>query len=236
MTDLPQMLTKHESSPILTHTVEGVKYVLGQQTLLILMSLIAVSSFLSRPYQTLMPVFSGVTLKESAGPIVAFLCNGTKSVFNCQAPEALPLGLLFSAVGLGAIMGAFLVASLPEHAPRGRMLTVGNLSFPLFLLIFVNSHSMVLSLLVMVFVGMSHVFQNAMANTLLQLTSPDHLRGRVMSLYSLVSHGMHHLGGLQAGFVADWIGASMSVGLGAGVSLKYGLFVAFRYREVRNLA
>jgi MFS family permease len=144
--------------------------------------------------------------------------------------------LLLSAVGLGAILGAFLVASLPEHAPRGRMLTVGNLAFPFLLLVFVNSHSMVLSLVVMVLVGLSHVFQNAMANTLLQLTSPDHLRGRVMSLYSLVSHGMHHLGGLQAGFVADWIGAPLSVGLGAGVSLIYGLFVAFRYREVRNLA
>ena len=237
MTDLPRVLTKQESSPIVAHTIAGVKYVLGQQTLLILMSLIAVSSFLSRPYQTLMPVFSNITLKESAQPIVAILCNGTKSfVLNCRAPEALPLGMLLSAVGLGAILGAFLVASLPEHAPRGRMLTVGNLAFPFLLLVFVNSHSMVLSLVVMVLVGLSHVFQNAMANTLLQLTSPDHLRGRVMSLYSLVSHGMHHLGGLQAGFVADWIGAPLSVGLGAGVSLIYGLFVAFRYREVRNLA
>jgi MFS family permease len=237
MTDLPQILTRQEQTPIITHTVEGVKYVLGQQTLLVLMSLIAVSSFLSRPYQTLMPVFSNITLKESSQPIIAFLCNGTNvTVFNCQAPEAIPLGLLLSAVGLGAIMGAFLMASLPEQAPRGRLLTVGNLSFPFLLLVFVNSHSMVLSLLVMILVGLSHVFQNAMANTLLQLTSPDRLRGRVMSLYSLVSHGMHHLGGLQAGFVADWIGAPLSVGLGAGVSLLYGLFVAFRYREVRNLA
>jgi predicted MFS family arabinose efflux permease len=237
MTDLPRMLIKHEPTPIMTHTVEGVKYVLGQQTLLVLMSLIAVSSFLSRPYQTLMPVFSSMTLKESAQPIVAFLCDGAKwTVFNCQAPEAIPLGLLFSAVGLGAIMGAFLMASLPEHAPRGRLLTAGNLSFPFLLLIFVTSHSMVLSSLVMVLVGMSHVFQNAMANTLLQLASPDPLRGRVMSLYALVSHGMHHLGGLQAGFVADWIGAPLSIGLGASFSMMYGLFVAFRYREVRNLA
>jgi len=237
MTDLPQTFVRQEQAPVLTHTIQGVKYVLGQQTLLILMSLIAVSSFLSRPYQTLMPVFSNTTLKESAQPIVALLCDGAKlTFFNCQAPEAIPLGLLLSAVGLGAIMGAFLMASLPEHAPRGRLLTVGNLSFPLLLLVFVYSQSMVFSLFIMILVGLSHVFQNAMANTLLQLSSPDPLRGRVMSLYSLVSHGMHHLGGLQAGFMADWIGAPVSIGVGAGFSLLYGLFVAIRYREVRNLA
>jgi MFS-type transporter involved in bile tolerance (Atg22 family) len=94
---------------------------------------------------------------------------------------------------------------------------------------------MLLSLVMMLFVGMSHVFQNAMANTLLQLAAPDQLRGRVMSLYSLVSHGMTHLGGLQAGFVADWVGAPISIGVGAGFSLLYGLFVAIRYPSVRQL-
>jgi predicted MFS family arabinose efflux permease len=155
---------------------------------------------------------------------------------NCQVPAAIPLGLLLSAVGLGAVAGAFLVASLPENARRGQMLTLGNLSFPFFLLLFVNSHSMTLSLLLMLFVGMSHVFQNSMANTLLQLTTPDQLRGRVMSLYSLVSHGMTQMGGLQAGFVTDWFSAPLSVGFGAGFSLLYGIFIAVRYPKVRNLA
>jgi MFS-type transporter involved in bile tolerance (Atg22 family) len=133
-------------------------------------------------------------------------------------------------------VGAFLVASLPEKARRGQMLTLGNLSFPFLLLIFVSSNSMLLSLVVMLLIGASHVFQNSMANTLLQLTSPDPLRGRVMSLYSLVSHGMTHVGSLQAGFIADWVGAPISIGVGAGFSLLYGIFVAVRYQEVRNLA
>ncbi len=237
MRDLPHIVPeKQETAPVLAHMAEGLRYVLGQQTLLVLMSLVAVSSFLSRPYQTLMPVFADVTLKESAQPVIKLLCDGKAAVLNCQAPEAIPLGLLLSAVGLGAVAGAVLVASLPEKARRGQMLTLGNLTFPFFLLIFVSSRSMLLSLVVMLLVGVSHVFQNAMANTLLQLTAPDQLRGRVMSLYSLVSHGMTHVGGLQAGFVADWVGAPISIGVGAGFSLLYGLFVAARYRQVRNLA
>ena len=155
---------------------------------------------------------------------------------SCRAPEAIPLGLLLSAVGVGAVAGAFLVASLSEKSRRGQMLTLGNLCFPLFLLLFVNSQSMTLSLVLMLFVGMSHVFQNAMANTLLQLNAPDQLRGRVMSLYSLVSHGMTHLGGLQAGLAPDWVGAPVSIGVGAGFSLLYGCFIALQYRKVRNLS
>jgi MFS family permease len=220
----------------LAHMREGLRYVAGQQTLLVLMSLVAVSSFLSRPYQTLMPVFADVTLKESAGPLIAALCGGESPLMQCRAPQALPLGLLLSAVGVGAITGALLVASLPAKAPRGLMLTIGNLAFPACLLIFVSSRSLLFSLFVMLFVGMSHVFQNAMANTLLQLSAPDGMRGRVMSLYSLVSGGMHHLGGLQAGFAADWLGPSLSIGLGGALSLLYGLFVAVRYPRVRRLA
>ena len=57
-----------------------------------------------------------------------------------------------------------------------------------------------------------------------------------MSLYSLVTQGMTHVGGLQAGFTADWLGAPVSIGLGAGVALSYGSFVALRYRRVRDMA
>jgi MFS family permease len=220
----------------LAHTTEGLRFVLGQETLLVLMSLVAISSFLSRPYQTLMPVFANVTLRESAQPLVALLCSGGGAWINCRVPEALPLGMLMSAMGLGAVMGAFVVASLPQHARRGRWLTVGNLTFPFFLLLFVTSRSFLFSLIFMLLVGISQVFQNSLANTLLQLNAPDALRGRVMSLYFLVSHGMNSLGGLQAGLAADWLGAPLSLGLGAGVSLLYGLFVAARYRKVRDLA
>lgn len=236
MRNLPKVSKERaENTSMVAHTIEGLRFVFAQQTMLILMSLVAVSSFLSKPYQTLMPVFADVNLQESARPVIAFLCNGEHLFPNCQAPEALPLGLLLAAMGLGAVMGALLVASLPEHARRGWVLTVGNLSFPLLLLIFVTSSSMVLSLVLMVLTGLTRVMQNAMANTLLQITAPDAMRGRVMSLYSLVSQGMMQLGGVQAGFVADWIGAPLSIGIGAAISLAYGGYVAVRYRQVREM-
>lgn len=237
MRNLPKIsVEKHQEKQVLIHMKEGISFVFAQQTLLVLMSLVAVNSFLSRPYQTLMPVFADRMLKTSAQPVVAFLCEGENPLIRCQAPEALPLGLLLSATGLGAIIGALVVASLPERARRGRVLTLGNLGLPLLLLFFVNSRSLLLSMFLLVFVGMGQVLQNAMANTLVQVTAPDHLRGRVMSLYSLVTQGMTHVGGLQAGFMADWVGAPISVGAGAALALLYGSFVALRYRKVRDMA
>jgi len=236
MRDLPQGRQPQKRLPeVVADTKEGIRYVLNQQLLLVLMSLVAVTSFLSRPYQTLLPVFAGSMRAGSAQPVVAYICNGQHFLLTCREPAALPLGMLLSAVGIGAVMGAFLVASLPEYARRGRMLTLGNLGLPILLLFFINSKAFLLSLLLMVLVGMGQVFQNTLANTLLQVSAPDHLRGRVMSQYSLVTQGMHQLGGLQAGVVADWIGAPLSVGIGASVSLAYGVFVVFRYPRVREM-
>jgi hypothetical protein len=114
------------------------------------------------------------------------------------------------------------------------LLTLGNLALPTLLLLFVNSQTFIISLILMVMVGMGQVFQNALANTLLQINSPDELRGRIMSQYSLVNQGMHQLGGLQAGFVADWIGAPLSVAIGATCSLAYGIFVSSVSHRLRK--
>jgi MFS family permease len=223
-----------DASP-LKHMVGGFHFILQRQSILILISLIAASAFLSMPYNTLLPVFASVVLKQSAQPMVAALCNSNKLVMGCQAPEALPLGLLYSMIGVGAVVGALVVASLPAKAQRGRLLTIGNLAFPLCLVFFAFSSNFLISLLLTLLIGFSFVWQNALANTLLQFVTPDELRGRVMGVYTMTFQTMFRLGGLQAGFVADWLGAPISVGIGAIVSLLYGLFVAIRYPKVREL-
>jgi MFS family permease len=236
MRNLPKVTQQKKSNPpVIAHMIEGVRYVLSQQVLLVIMSLVAVTSFLSRPYQTLLPVFANEMLSSSAQPVISSLCNGENPILTCLKPEALPLGLLNTAVGIGAVTGAILVASLPEHARRGRLLTLGNLGLPILLIAFANSQIFIVSLFLLALVGLGQVFQNAIANTLLQITSPDELRGRVMSQYSLTTQGMHQLGGLQAGFVADWIGAPLSVAIGATLSLFYGIFVFFKFPRVREM-
>lgn len=217
------------------HMAEGVRFIGKQQVLLVLMSMVAVSSFLSVPYSTLMPVFANQVLQKSAGGVVRALCDGPAPLLRCQAPEALPLGLLLTTVGIGALIGSLLVAALPDDARRGRLLTAGNLLFPMMLVLFATSRSFLLSLVCLLGVGVSFVVQNALVNTMIQLATPDSMRGRVMSFYSLIMQGTMRLGGLQAGLVADRVGAPLAVGFGAALSLIYGLGVALRFPKVRDM-
>jgi predicted MFS family arabinose efflux permease len=116
------------------------------------------------------------------------------------------------------------------------MLTAGNLAFPFLLLVFAASRSFLLSAAVLLLVGLSFVWQNSLANTLLQVVTPDGVRGRVMSLYTLTFQATMRVGGLQAGLIADQVGAALTIGLGAAVSLAYSLFVAVRFPKLRQMA
>lgn len=236
MRNLPKVgSTRIEQKDMVKHIQEGLRFIGSRRELFFLVSLVAVSAFLSMPYNTLMPVFATKVLGASAQPVVQFICKTGPFPLHCQTPQALPLGALMTVIGIGALIGALVVASLPDSAHRGKLLTIGNLAFPALLLFFSVSRSFLVSILILLLVGISFVWQNALANTLLQLVTPDELRGRVMSVYSLAFQTSVKIGGLQAGFMADWVSAPFSVGLGALISLFYGIYVAFRVPEVRNL-
>ncbi len=220
-----------------SHLAEAARYVRSQQVVMVLISLVAVSAFLSMPYSTLMPVFARDVLSDSAQPLLDFVCDQASALgISCQSPDALTYGLLMAATGLGAVIGALWVASLPEGTRRGRWLTLGNLSFPALVGIVALSRSFVLSLVLLVGIGFSFVAQNALTNTLIQVSVSNELRGRVMSFYSLTFQMMMRLGGMQAGLMGDSFGAPFAVGIGAAACLAYGLFVAWRYPRVRQIA
>ncbi len=223
--------TKRARQPKMkAHLKEGLNYVLHNSTLLILMSLVAVSAFLSMPFITLMPIFAGKTLAESAQPIVAATCH----VMTCQNPEAVTYGLMLGVFGVGALGGALIAGTYGDHG-RGKLLTIGNLFFPATLLIFAFSQSIWLTLVVLLGVGVTFILQNAMSNTLVQVNAPDNMRGRIMSVYALVLQGMMRAGGMQAGFMETIVGAPLAIASGALISLGYGLLVFFKWPQIRKM-
>jgi MFS family permease len=131
MRGLPKPISSAKGESPIQHMTGGIRFIIQRQTILILISLIAVSAFLSMPYNTLLPVFASDILKRSALPTVVAFCSSISVSAGCQAPEALPLGMLYSMLGIGAVIGALVVASLPTNARRGQLLTLGNLAFPL---------------------------------------------------------------------------------------------------------
>ena len=88
-----------------------------------------------------------------------------------------------------------------------------------FLILFSLTRSLFFSLAALVAVGACNIAANNLANTLVQTLTPDHLRGRVMSLYMLAFFGLMPVGALLAGTVASLVGVREAVALGASGTL-----------------
>ncbi len=209
----PLVGAKRTESPV-DQLREGLGYIWHHQTVRTIISLVAVVNLFAFGYSSLMPAFAQDILKS--GPT--------------------GLGLLSAAVGIGALGGALIVASLGNFNGKGRLLTFGNLVFPTMVLLFSASRWLPLSMLILVGVGFGFMIQNATANTLVQTAVPDELRGRVMSVYMMVFQGFFPLGALLAGAIAERTTISFGAAFGGSIALAYGLFLFWRAPFIRRLS
>lgn len=225
-----------------SHMKEGLRYVWRQQSLRVLMSMVAVAAFLSMPFMTLMPVFVQTEvgpdgalqpigpLAASALPLNQWVCDR----LTCQDPNAVPYGLLMGAFGTGALAGALIVGVYGDRG-RGRWMTIGNLGLPFGLMIFALLQSFWAAAALLLVIGVLFILQNVLTNTLVQLSAPDGFRGRIMSVYSMLFQGMMGAGRMQAGLTMSLTSAPFSVLIGAALSLVYSLFVFFKWPKIRQL-
>jgi MFS family permease len=144
-------------------------------------------------------------------------------------------GFMSTAIGVGALAGALMIASLGNYQRKGLVLTAGNLLFPAMVIALSFSTSFHLSMGFLVVAGLGFMTQNATANTLVQTTVPDALRGRVMSVYMMVFVGFFPIGSLIAGAVAERFGVPAGGAFGGIVALAYGLYLAWRTPQIRAL-
>jgi predicted MFS family arabinose efflux permease len=130
-------------------------------------------------------------------------------------------GALTSSIGIGAVIGALGVALASSRIrARGRLMLVGGTAFGILLILFSASRALGLSMALLALTGCAMIVNNSLANTMIQTTSPDHLRGRVMGFYSFVFVGMAPFGAFLFGLVAEHIGAPLALeGGGAIVTL-----------------
>jgi MFS family permease len=141
------------------------------------------------------------------------------------------LGYLMTAVGVGALGGAFYLASRRSVLGLGRVMVTATGTFGVGLIAFSFSRVLWLSLLLLPFVGAGMMVVMASTNTILQTIVEDDMRGRVMSFYTMAFLGTAPLGSLFAGFAADHIGPTRTVTLG-GVACALAA-VAFAARLPR---
>src|SRR2546421_3275662 len=142
-------------------------------------------------------------------------------------------GILMSASGLGAFVGALVIATY-GHLFTPRKLALGGVwLFSAALLAFSFSRNFALALVLLFVGGFGMLLFFATSNTVLQTIVPDEMRGRVMGVWSLIFGAMIPLGSLEAGAVAHWVGTPFALAFGAiicAVSAAVTLFV-IRRRE-----
>jgi predicted MFS family arabinose efflux permease len=119
-------------------------------------------------------------------------------------------GGLLTAMGLGALCSAVLLASFGDRLPRGLLMLAGVTVYGLSVIAFAVSSSFRLSLGLMTLVGLAHVSSHALIQTVVQTYSPSAFRGRTMAIFHMSSVVMT-LGSTLAGTLAAFVGASWAV-------------------------
>lgn len=186
------------SSP-LDDILEGLRFVKNAAPIRSLLLLLGLVSLVGMPFTVLMPVFAD-----------RILHGGARG-----------LGILMGATGVGALLGALSLLLRNGLKGMGRVIALCACGFALSLVLFSLSRWFWLSVLILVPAGFCIMVQMACSNTLLQSMSPDHLRGRVLAVYSMMFMGMAPFGALFAGGIAEHIGAQWTVGVG-GVGCLVG--------------
>src|SRR6266404_4784985 len=143
------------------------------------------------------------------------------------------LGLLMSAAGVGAVLGALHFAARTEFTGLARWIAGTSTMCGVGLIIFSQSRVFWLSMVVLFVVGFSATVQMAATNTIIQSRVPDELRGRIMAVYATMFMGVQPIGSLLAGGVAKRIGAAYTLGI-FGLLVLIGSLV-FLFRVVMRL-
>ena len=148
--------------------------------------------------------------------------------------DAAGAGLLITAAGLGSLL-ANVFLTLMSNSRRKNWLLIGFiLLFDISLFIFAWSQWFWLSWAILLFVGMGSIGYISMGTTVLQLTVPSELQGRVMSLWYL-SAGFMFIGSLPMALVADWVSWPVALAGGAVASLAFTLVLALGRPTLRRL-
>ncbi len=188
---------------------EAIRHVMTTPPLPMLLAIATVFSVLGVPVITLLPVVARDQLGLGADGY----------------------GALMACLGLGAVVGALVIAATGGGAQRGKVFRAASFSFAVLLLVFSLVRVPVLNGVILFAVGVAMIINNALVNARLQELVPDAIRGRVLSLYVMVYVGGSPIGSFVGGWVASVAGVDWAIGGGAVLMLLFAIW-AFRRHPV----
>jgi MFS family permease len=194
-----------EGSPF-QNFIQGFRFAMSDMPVRSALLLLSLLSLLGLQYSVFLPIFASDVLHRGAKGF----------------------GLLMSAAGVGAVLGALYFAGRTSYKGLARWIAGTALTAGTGLILFSQSHVFWISAGVLLFVGFAATVQMAATNTIVQSRVPDELRGRVMAVYATMFMGVQPIGSLIAGGVAKHIGAPSTLAVFGVLVLIGSLVFLFR--------
>jgi len=160
--------------------------------------------------------------------IFPFLAMMPVMAANVLAVGPERFGLLFSAVGVGAVLASLANAASRRHGRSLGRLSIYSAAAAISLALFANSGSFELSLLILCFLGASHISLINSGQAAIQTYSQDAFRGRALGIWVLILQGVSPLIALAVGLIADLAGAPLALTVSAACGLGVGLWYTLR--------
>ena len=213
MIKIPLNVGKEKIEFSVNSILDGVKFVLSTPILYSTMILDFLATFFGTA-TILMPVFA-------------------KDVLHV-GPKG--LGLLYSALAMGAVVGGLIIASLHHHQIKnqGKIIMASVILYGAATIGFGLSKNLLLSLFFLGLVGFWDMVSTVIRNTVRQMITPDHLRGRMVSVMRIFFQGGPQLGDIEAGLLAAAVGGPVSVFIGGVGVIMITSFVAYFNPKLRN--
>jgi MFS family permease len=204
----PRPGIRFQAERALEHMKEGIRYARGVRPVRNLLILLGTTAGLGFQYMILLPVYVRDILKA----------------------DAKVYGLLVSAFGLGSLVSAAWMTRKQDRWALRRNIFIGLLAAAIGMGTFAWSRTLSLSLAMGFLSGFGLILYVATTNTLIQITTEDRYRGRVMSLYTLMFVGTAPIGALVSGSIAQRFGAPIATSVSALVLLGGALWMMRRLR------
>ncbi len=208
---LPRLAPPGPRGSVFASIAEGFRYVRDRRLIWQLMSLDFSATFFSA-YRVLLPSLA-------------------RDVLNVGAPG---YGLLSAAPAAGAILGSAVVFRLRGFPRKGLLVLVATMGYAVAAVVLANVPLFSVALLSAGTLGVCDAVTTTLRQAVVQLDTPDSLRGRVTSAYQMVSRGGPSLGQAQMGALANALGPPLALTVGATVTFVYALWLTIAGHTVRD--
>jgi len=192
--------------------MEGLKYISERKVIMLPLLLLALISTFVMNFNVLVPVYAQQNMNQNATGY----------------------GFLMTCMGIGSFIGAMTIAATSRSGPRFVYLVGGAFGMSLFQVVLGFEKSYELACFTLFAIGFCSIIFTALVNSTIQLNSADNMRGRVMSVYSLVFGGVTPIGSLYAGKLTELAGAPVCMMISGLIGVASVACIMLLMRKVKK--